>query len=175
MSDRRSAINFLDFEKLSLVESTVDTVFKERIKCTKEEHEILLLKAYSNILDGCVIKSIDTDVPESEIDTYKQYDKKCRVIFDTPDGIESCFYMSYQSSGREAVNYWKLKYKNLEQENQKLREALLKIAKAIDSLAMNNWICDDIEYRNKVTESLERITHEHKELIETLNKESKNE
>lgn len=117
MKDKRSSYNYLNFEKLELVEKTVEKVFKERLKCTKEEHEILLLKAYSNVLDGYEITSISKDVPLDEIDTYKQYDKKCRVDFDGPGG-SSYFYMSYQFSGREGVNYWKLKYYRLKEKNE---------------------------------------------------------
>ena len=106
-------VNDIDPSVIDLIEKTVDSVFKTPIRCTREEHEILLLKAYMNILEGGEVLSIDKQVPDEEIDHYKQYDRRCRVIFIDPGGVKRKFYMSYQSSGKEAGRYWKYKYKNL--------------------------------------------------------------
>lgn len=127
MVDPRASYNYINADKLELAEQTVDTVFKERIKCTRHEHIILLLKAYSNVLDGCTIIAIDKQVPEHEFDSYKQYDHKCRVLFEGHDGSINQFYMSYHSSGKEAVNYWRLKYELSNKENIKLRKGLDKV------------------------------------------------
>jgi len=63
----------------------------------------------------------------------------------------------------------------LEQENQKLREALRVVCSDLKSYTENDWSCTGEEHLWRMIEYSGNILEKHKELIETLGKESKNE
>lgn len=88
---------------------------------------ILILKAYANMVKGCTLVKISPEVPEDEIDHYKQYDRKVSVKFYPPNSKDlHRFYMSKQKSGSEEKFYWKILYlhtkKRLEEVQDKYRE-----------------------------------------------------
>jgi hypothetical protein len=101
-------------------------VFKGLLNNYSEQDKIILLmKAYSNMAKDCYVIEISEDVPEEEIDKYKQYDNKVSVKFITIMGIEHRMFMSRHLSGREQGFYHHMMYL-YEKEKRELLEQEVK-------------------------------------------------
>lgn len=93
-------------ELLDTIESTVRDVFKERVRPTIEGHEMLLIRAYSNIPKGCKITSVDKK---------ECYGNDCRVTFVSNIGFTRVFHMSCKPNNRGTTEYWRMKYERLKE------------------------------------------------------------